>query len=190
MNTNQTIYLGIDINGKRRPYIYAALDERRKLIALGQGPLEEVLFFAAGKNEAIAAVNSPSALNHGLLEIEKANQADHPLHTNGRKHAMRMAEFELLQQGCRVPQTPASSELCPAWMQRCFSLYTALEQVGFRPFSTEDNPRQWVETSAEAAYFRLSGQQPLDAHRLEGSLQRQAILYDLDLPVTDPMAFF
>ena len=61
-----TTFLGIDPTAGHKPFSYAALDSNRRLLALGRGSLEEVLAFAAGQNQALAAVCAPRRPEPGV----------------------------------------------------------------------------------------------------------------------------
>jgi hypothetical protein len=62
-----------------------------------------------------------------------------------------------------------------------------LSQAGFKPFSHQDHPRQWMETQAQDCFHALSGHRLLPHRALEGRLQRCAILFEEGLQLTDPV---
>jgi len=74
-----------------------------------------------------------------------------------------------------------------AWMQQGYAFYQRLEEFGFR----YDNPlRRYHCVDGETAWKDLCLGELFSAHTLESRLQRQLMLVDLGLPLTDPMQFF
>ena len=63
-------------------------------------------------------------------------------------------------------------------------------QAGFKPYLTNNAPRQWVETNPHECFRSLAGQTPLPRRTLGGQLQRALILYEQGLQIDDPMDFF
>jgi hypothetical protein len=75
-------------------------------------------------------------------------------------------------------------------VRKGFSLYQGLEAFGYQTFPQADGPHQLLETQSEAVFWRLlKGKAPLP-NSLEGRLQRQLILYSIEMPVPDAMDFF
>jgi hypothetical protein len=107
-----------------------------------------------------------------------------------RRTELRLAEHELRERGIAVTKTPASAELCPAWMQAGFGLYRKLGKMGFQKYPEHDPAHQVLETNSHACYCLMAGQVPLARLSLEGRLQRQIILYERGLAIKDPMDFF
>jgi hypothetical protein len=70
-----TTFVGIDPTAGQRPFSYAALDNDLRLMALGQGDMEEVLAFVAGQRQALVAVCAPRQPNLGLLARQEVRQA-------------------------------------------------------------------------------------------------------------------
>jgi len=65
-----------------------------------------------------------------------------------------------------------------------------LAQTGFKPFSYQNNRKQWIETSPQDCFRAWSGKNLLPARTLEGRLQRTAILYEQGLQLKDPVDMF
>ena len=63
-------------------------------------------------------------------------------------------------------------------------------QAGFKPYLTNNAPKQWVETNPLECFHSLSGQTPGSRRSLGGLLQRALILYGEGLQIDDPMEFF
>lgn len=100
-----------------------------------------------------------------------------PLRIRAPRHAESSSESPSL-----LPETP--EEAAPP-------LAATLQRVGYVNFSPEDESlRQWLETDAESAFERWLGHPPLPGNTLEGRIQRQLILADLDLDIPDAMEFF
>jgi hypothetical protein len=185
---SKTTFIGIDLSGGRHPFTYAALDDECRLVALASGEIEEALAFLCGQQAAVAAVNAPRCPNQGLVRKKLEIQSLTPGHLRGTD--MRLAEYELRARGISVSPTASRLETCAAWMQTGFDFYRKLDGNGFYPFPAEDATHQWLETHPHAAYCALLGQVPLPKPTLEGRLQRQLALYELDMGIKDPMEFF
>ena len=65
-----------------------------------------------------------------------------------------------------------------------------IAEAGFRPYLTNNAPRQWVETNPSECFRSLAGQTPLPRRTLAGQIQRALILYEQGLQIDDPMDFF
>ena len=65
-----------------------------------------------------------------------------------------------------------------------------ITQSGFRPYLTNNAPRQWVETNPSECFRSLAGQTPMPRRTLAGQIQRALILYEQGLQIDDPMDFF
>jgi hypothetical protein len=186
-----TTFIGVDPSGGRKPFTYAALDGERKLLALGDGEIEEVLAFMGGQRSAYVAVNAPYQPNKGLVKQEEVKRSLAPLHQPGRGAEMRLAEHLLREHGIVVANTPSRSDLAPTWMQMGFSFYQKLMAMGYVCYPEgSEATHQWLETHPHAAFCVMLGQAPLQKHSLEGRLQRQLILHEVGLGIQDPMGFF
>ncbi|HMD90354.1 MAG TPA: DUF429 domain-containing protein [Anaerolineaceae bacterium] len=190
MNPKQAVYLGVDLTGSRKPFTYAALDVEMRLLALGQGQSDEVLAFAAGQNEAMIAIDAPSSPNGGLMAQTEYRNRLSPPPAPGRWTNLRLAEYRLHQQGVSITRTPAVAEESPQWMQLGFEFYKKLQEMGYLAYTQESAARQWLEGHAEAGFQVLLERVPFESGSVEGRLQRQLILQELDLPVADPMDYF
>lgn len=183
-------FVGIDVTAGRKPCVFAALDNERKLLALSQGSLEDVLAFLAGQEAAFAAVNAPRRPNQGLLAKEEIRQNLEPQPRPGRWMQYRLCEFELRQRNIALIPTPGEED-CSAWMQAGFRLFRQMESFGYLPYPAgEQAALQSLEVNAHAGYSALLGMTPFDKHSLEGRLQRQLVLYEKEIEVTDPLRFF
>lgn len=184
-----TIFLGIGVSANKHPFVYAALDSDRRLLAIGEGELLEVLAFAAGQAAVIAAISAPARTNQGFMKNEETRTTLDPIPPHGKFINLRQAEYELEHLKLAFLQTPSREDNCQPWVRKGFSLYRNLETLDYRYFPA-DQQRQMLETHSEAGFISLLGQPLLPAESLEGRLQRQLILFEQDLPVTDPMLFF
>jgi hypothetical protein len=181
-------YAGVDPTAGRHPFTFAAVDQERHLVALSAGDEDQLFSFLAEHNVSIVAVNAPPRPNIGLVrkKLELQNVAPGQL----RGSDMRLAESELRERGISISPTPARVDACPTWMQMGFGLYRRLEAAGYKPYPSEKNSLQWLETHPHAAFCALLGQLPLPKPNLEGRLQRQIALYEQGLGIKDPMGFF
>jgi hypothetical protein len=183
------VYIGILSVPGQPPFTLAALDDERRLLALSQGPLAEMLAYAAGQTAAVIAIGAPRGPNQNLLTHQEALPG---LKAPGATHSktnLRLAEFLLCEKGFAVPHTPADPAHTQGWMRRGFDLHAQLEALGYGAYPGEA-PRCRLETQADACFQALLGVVPFTAHTLEGRLQRQLVLRDLRLPVANAMDFF
>lgn len=167
------VFIGVEIlptaGRVRNSYVYAALDETRELLAIGQGDRDEVLAYLGGQAAAIVAVSAPRRL---------------------KTSPNKLAEDLLVEQGFPLERTPGTLKGCPRWMRESFNLFQRLDDFSYAPYPDNEAFRQSLETRADAIFWRLlKGKLPLEPS-LEGRLQRQLILADQELPVPDAMDFF
>lgn len=184
------IYIGIDSAPTPPHFALAVLDSERRLMALSQGPVAEMLSYAAGQVQAVVAINFPARPNQGCVThqdpLPEMGSAALP---RKRDSDLRLGEYLLRQKGFDLPRTCADPARCQGWVQRGFALFEQLQAIGYSAYPS-DAPRTWLETQAEACYQTLLGLPPFTAGTLEGRLQRQLVLRDQRLPVPDAMDFF
>lgn len=190
MFTDQPSYIGIDPTAGQRPFTYTALDNDLRLMALGQGEMEEVLAFVAGQRQAFVAVCAPSQPNQGIMERSEVRDRLVPPPNPGRWTKFRVVEYQLRQHNIRCPRTPANEAKCRAWLRMGFALYRRLEGFGYRPFPSDETLLQSLEVYPHASFCALLGLTPFPKNSLEGRIQRQLVLYNLQLRIADPMDFF
>ncbi|MBN2547972.1 MAG: DUF429 domain-containing protein [Anaerolineales bacterium] len=186
----KTTFIGIDPTAGDHPFVYAALDHELRLLALGQGSMEDILAFAAGQHQAVAAVCAPRLPNQGLMARPEIRQDLTPAPTPGRWLNFRLADYLLRQRRLSSVQTPAEEEQCPRWMRNGFLLYRRLEGLGYQIYPHEQAELQCLEVYPHACYAALLGKLPFPKHSLEGRIQRQLVLYENRLNVPDPMRIF
>ena len=183
-------FLGIDPTAGEKPCTYAALDGGLKLLALGQGSLDDVLAFAAGLRQAVAVVCAPRRPNQGLMARPEVRQALNPPPAPGRWEGFRLAETLLRRKGIAIPRTPASEEAAPGWMRRGFLLFRRLEAIGYQADLDGGAERLSLEVYPHACFTALlNGVAPYPKQTLEGRLQRQLVLYEKDVQIGDPLEF-
>jgi hypothetical protein len=185
-----TTYIGIDPSAGVRPFIYAALDQELRPLVLGEGRIDDVLAFLAGQRQAVVAIAAPRQPNQGVMAKEEIRRQLSPAPSRGRWADFRLADYLLRQRNISVPQTPSDEAACPNWMQMGFRLYRKLDLLGYQSFPQEDAPRQYLEVYPHACFTVLLGQAPFPKNSLEGRIQRQLVLYDLKVKISDPMLFF
>ena len=185
-----SIFIGIDPPSGEKSLTYAALDLELNLIAISRGDLKSVTAFAGGQKTAYVAVNAPRRLNQGLMKDPAVRDSLSPQPSPGRWTGFRVAEYQLFQKNIRLPKTPDKTSLCPGWMRNGFLLYKRLEDLGYRDYPAEDQPRQLIEVYPHAAYTVLIKKIPFLKKTLEGRLQRQLLLHSLSVAVPDPMQIF
>lgn len=194
MKDKSPVFAGVDVirsSGRlRRAFVYAALGADRELLALVHGDRDEVLAYLGGQAAAYAAINAPRRpkTEAGRDTIIPHNEL--PNARSDQRINIRLCEHCLQAQGFQITPTPDTVTACPGWMKKGFSLYTQLAAFGYRPFPNTDGAHHLLETQSEAVFWRLlKGKLPLP-NALEGRLQRQLILYSINLPVPDAMDFF
>lgn len=165
--TNAT-FIGIDPTAGEKPFAYAAIDNQKKLMALGSAPFQEILAFVAGQQEAVIAVCSPRQPNSGLMAKESFRESLQPAPNPGRWMNFRVVDYLLRQRNIRIPQTRSEAAVCPNWMQWGFQLYEHLVEFGFSLFPSEDSKRQYLEVYPHASFAVLLEQVPLPKRTLVG----------------------
>lgn len=170
MPAQSPVFIGIEPGSGHQTCTLFVLDEDQRIQAQGNGELADALSFAAGVSNGIVAVNGPAQL------------ASEP--------GGRAVEKELFTQGAGIYKTPTTLDRCLPASRRGLELHRRLAGMGYLPYSAGDAPRQVLEAPAEAAFWSLLGQRPLEHGTLEGRLQRQLALADAGLPVPDAMDFF
>ncbi len=189
MNINDSVYLGIDPASGNKEFSYAVLDSNLNLVTLADADMDEMVAFLAEQESAFVAVNAPVRVNQGLVRKKIEDARSVPGRTL-RGVDVRLAEYELHERGIAVTGTPSREEFCPAWMQAGFTLYQNLSDIGFQPYGVADAACQVLETQPYACFCVLVDGTPLPKSTLEGRLQRQLILSDRGLRITDAMDFF
>jgi hypothetical protein len=190
MFTSHPTFIGIDPTAGQRPFSYTALDGDLRLLALGQGDMDEVLAFVAGQRQAFVAVSAPCRPNQGVMDRPEVRETLSPPPRPGRWTNFRLAEYQLRQHNINCPKTAATEQDCPGWMRMGFTLYRRLEGVGYRPYPAGDALLQWLEVYPYACYCALLELIPFPKNTLEGRIQRQLVLYNLRLHIPDAMIFF
>jgi len=183
-------YIGIDPTAGRRPFAYAALDGNLRLLALGQGELDEILAFVAGQRHALVAISAPRQPNQGLMERPDVRESLSPTPRPGRWTNFRLCEYLLRQHNIVIPQTASRAADCPRWMQMGFTLYKRLEGLSYHLWPQENHDHQYLEVYPHACFTVLLNTAPFSKHSLEGRLQRQLLLFEQNLNLNDPMRFF
>ncbi|MFN2159349.1 MAG: DUF429 domain-containing protein [Anaerolineales bacterium] len=185
-----TSFIGIDPTAGVKPFVYAAIDKDRELLALGQGLIDDVLAFAAGQRQAIVAVCAPRRPNTGVMRREAIRQDLDPVPHPGRWVDFRLAEYQLSQRNIRIPQTRKREVDCPKWMRMGFSLYKGLENFGYQDYPETKAQCQLMEVYPHASFSVLLGVLPFPKNTLEGRMQRQLILFKKGIHLPDPMDYF
>jgi hypothetical protein len=176
--------------GKGRGLLtYAALDRSLRVLALSQGSSDDLIAYVSGQSAAVIAINAPRRLSPGATQLT-SQVALFPVSKPPKSIRGRLADRQLAEHNLGHPHTPATLEQCPAWMRRGFTLYEVLAAVGYCDYPSGSQPLQMMEVSTQATFTLLSGEPPLPRNSLEGRLQRQLLLNDKDVGVSDPMRFF
>jgi len=189
MISTKTLFVGIDPASGNKDFTYATLDEGLNLVSLDDADFEDMLAYLSAQQEVVVAVNAPAGVNRGLVKKKHKAESNKP-DRFFRGVDIRLAEYELRERGISISGTASHEEYCPAWMQSGFALYRRLTDMGFEPFGVEGAERRFLETQAHACFCVLAESSPFPKPTLEGRLQRQLILNDKGLRITDGMSFF
>ncbi|HEX9797523.1 MAG TPA: hypothetical protein VGA52_11090 [Anaerolineales bacterium] len=185
----EAIYIGVNPSSGGRPLQYAALDIELRLVARGEGDMEEVLAFIGGQDAAIVAVDSPQRPSLGLLaQPEVRSQFDLP--TDGKTYRnWRLAEYELRRRNIRLVNTATLERIAKDWLENGYRLYGRLEQMGYQAFRVGGRPARqlMLEVQPHAGYSVLLKRQPFPKDSLEGRLQRQLVLFLEGVDLPNPM---
>ena len=194
MSEKSPVFVGVDLiraSGRlRRAFVYAALDADRQLLAIGHGDRNEILAYLGGQASASVAINAPQAPNNGAIHHTASYQEELPFTKPDPEVNCRLCEALLLAQRMPIDPTPDDEKACQRWMRLGFDLYRQLEGFGYLPFPNEAAERHRLETNADGIYWRLLGDKSPLPPSLEGRIQRQLILLEQELPVSDAMDFF
>jgi len=183
-------FIGIDPTAGDKPLVYAAIDHDKRLLALSNGGLDDVLAFTAGQRRAIVAVCGPRRTNLGLMKDRAVRSSLVPAPVSGRWENFRLADYLLRQHNLFAPPIYDQEELCPKWMRQCFVLFRRLQEIGYQLYPNDGAERQCLEVYPHAAFSVLLGLLPFQKHTLEGRLQRQLVLHAQKMELPDPMDFF
>jgi hypothetical protein len=195
MSEKSPVFVGVEIlraSGRlRRAFVYAALDAQQDLIAIGHGDRNEILAYLGGQGKAFAAVNAPRRPNMGAAQTTATHQEALPFNGKQDSANTRVCEIELQNLGFPIQSTPAREKNCSRWMRRGFDLFRRLAAFGYASYTHDTEAERFsLETQADAIFWQLLDKTTPLPDSLEGRLQRQLILYDLELPVPDAMDFF
>lgn len=166
---------------------YVALDVEKRLLAIGGGKMEDVLAYAAGQVEVLAAVNhfyKPSK-EPPSSEMQQRLFPEFGDDVFGRLRKEAVERLEMGESTASVTEKDSRSA-----RKRSDLLVQQLQGLGYHRFPTEEETRQWLRFSAQAAFLSLGSGRLFEARSLEGRLQRQLILFEEKLPIKDPMDFF
>jgi hypothetical protein len=186
---HRTSFIGIDPTAGGRPFVYAALDQKRRLHALGEGNLDEVLAFVGGQQEAYVAVCAPRQPNQGLMGRPDVRASLSPPPRAGRWADYRVVEYQMRQMNIQTPRTPADPLAGQGWMRMGFEVFQRLGNLGYRLYPLGDQNLKMLEVYPHACYCAWLERVPLPKHSLEGRLQRQVVLHGLGVEVPDAMRF-
>lgn len=186
----RTTFIGIDPTTGKIPFTFAALNHELKLLTLGKGDIEDVVAYVRGQKEAFVAISAPRSPNLGLMKDPDMRSQLNPQPRPGRWVGYRVAEYHLRQHNIKIYRTPGNEANCPGWMRNGFSVYRRLEKAGFENYPTEGCPLQLLEVYPHACFCVWMDRSPMIKRSLEGRLQRQLVLYEEGLDLSDPMLFF
>ncbi len=127
---NGTVFVGIAINRSLPGYAYAALDDEKNLLAIGQGSLTDVVAYISGLANALLAVNAP----------QKPVQLHAETGKKTKKKFLRSADAALEQLGIPGVLLGETPEGCPPWVRRGFSFYDRLTEIGYGLFRRRKSP--------------------------------------------------
>lgn len=182
------IYLGVDPTAGRRPLNYAILDGKLGILAEGCGQVDDLLRAIEPYPDILCAMDAPLMPNQGLLS-DPARRAEAGLPAHKTTYSQfRVCEYQLKSRGINLYSTPAEVETAPKWMRAGWALYDRLRAMGFETFAPGSRaPRQFFEVHPHASFTVRLGRVPYRKDTLEGRLQRQLLLLEEGLRITDAM---
>jgi len=184
-------YIGVEVSpDKDYPFTFALMDDELTIRSIGRGDLSDAFSFLAGQDSALAAVNTPSATNKGIIKREEIRRQLTPKSHLARWANLRLVEYELAERGISVTKTPDSKKNIPKWMALGFQFFKELENIDFEPYPSLIAPKQFFESHGEACFWNLLRHAPLEKGTLEGCLQRQVVLRMCGVNIPDAMHFF
>ncbi|MEW6649934.1 MAG: hypothetical protein AB1453_07060 [Chloroflexota bacterium] len=186
---SNAVFIGIDPGSGRGMMVYVALDADKRILAIGGGKLSDVLAFAAGQSQALAAVHVVSIPRKEPDKMEVQQQlfadCDEGVFGKARREAAEWIENpQSVLAGAYRERESRSAR------QRANDVLHQLQQLNYQSFPRTDSSRQWLRVSVTAAYTALTGGRLFESRSLEGRLQRQLALYQEKLPVRNPLDFF
>lgn len=186
---DERVYVGIDPTGGRRPLTYAVLDTGLHVLESGDTDLKGVLKKVSDYPAALCAVDAPSAPGMGLMADPDYRESMGLQPKSPRYKTYRVSEYELRRRNIGLYRTPQKVRGAPGWMKLGWKLFNSLEKAEYVRHP-QTGPRRVFEVHPHACYTVLLGVRPFKKDSLEGRVQRQLLLYEEGLDVTDPMHFF
>ncbi len=178
---DQETFVGVDPAAGNKPFVWAAINPQLEILALRQGSMDDLKAFILGLPHVSVAINCPCSLSKSLLLNPEIRQMVQPIPRPGRYSRFRVCEYILRIRNIRVIPVPPQFEHFPGWMRNGFQLYHDLKVV--QTISS-------YEVNAHAAFCVLLTRVPFLKNTLEGMIQRQLLLHQKGLQVSDPMNFF
>ncbi|MCD6475296.1 MAG: hypothetical protein J7K85_03390 [Anaerolineaceae bacterium] len=178
-------FVGIHINRQAPHFVYIAADEDFSPLAIDNCDEENLLSYLSGQENSFLAINASLQLNQGLLRLSTYKK-----HTRGRRPNIRKVEYELQQYNIEMYHTPDQISKCAPEVKLGIKLNGYLNDLGYKTFSSDQSSQMFLETPSNAAFWSLIEGNLIPEEGIIGRMQRQQILYDLELPVPNPMTFF
>lgn len=185
----ERVYIGIDPTAGKRLLTYAVLDSDLNVLTIADARLEGVLEAVEAYPAALCAVDAPSGPNLGLMAEPRYRKGLGINPKTARYTSFRVSEYELRRRNIGLYHTPRDPEAAPTWMKHGWRLYAALQETGYVRHP-QAGPRQVIEVYPYACFTALLGWRPFKKNTLEGRLQRQLVLYEEGLHISDPMHIF
>lgn len=188
MDFDNAVSIGIDPSASKKKITYAAIDNARNLIALGKASFEELFPHLQKKRDAVFVIGGPPRPNAGLMSNQDIRNAQIPIPKEGMWDDLRLVEYQLLKKGYPIYKTSRTEERIKGWMENSFRLFKGLEADGISTFDEgRDAKGTFVEASPEACYLQWASHKLLPKRSLIGRMQRQLIIYELRIRISDPM---
>ena len=121
MNSNDSVYVGIDPASGNMDFSYAVLDSSLNLVTLADADMDEMVTYLGSFDAAVVAINSPSRVNQGVVKKMLEDEHNKPGGTF-RGADVRLAEYELRRRGITITGTPSREEFCPACIVTCLRM--------------------------------------------------------------------
>lgn len=178
---DRELFIGIDPAGGRNGFVWTALNRRLEPVALRDGSLDDLIAFVLGIPNVFVAINSARGTSLGLMNDPAFRAGLQPEPRPERYTHYRVCDYLLAARNIRVTPAPAEMERASRGMKLAFELYRKLAAVP---------SIQVIEYHAHAAYCGILGRIPFGRNTLEGRIQRQLALADVEIHLKDAMEFF
>lgn len=182
----EMVFAGVDIKSGNRPSTCAIVNDRRRVIHVGEHDQESLVSLLSSYDKIACGIDAPCSRNLGIMEDPDYREMLGLRPNAKRFSSYRVSEFEIRRRGIHIYATPRELSQNTSWMGDGWRLYDALRLKGFRDYPSEANHLMF-ETYPHADFTVLIGTRPYPKNTLEGRIQRQLVLNDQGIALKDAM---